>query len=236
MLKNKGKRLNAAKKIAITVSVCALLLTSTACGGKNGNNAKAEALIWSSPSTVKYMLDDAPVTDYGREMNLSLAANEKESAQLTVTPEVNIKNYEISVSDLTGENGNIISKDNVSVFVEKYLNVSTVTTTFRAGYYPDALVPYGSVKQAKEDRIKAGQNQTFLFTVSAPENAVAGKYSATVTIKLNGKTQTTKLNVTVYDFAIPTESHSRTSFFLWYDQFMYQCDNVTDELDRKSVV
>lgn len=230
MLKNKGKRLNAAKKITITVSVCALLLTSTACGGKNGNNAKAEALIWSSPSTVKYMLDDAPVTDYGKEMNLSLAANEKESAQLTVTPEVNIKNYEISVSDLTGENGNIISKDNVSVFVEKYLNVSTVTTTFRAGYYPDALVPYGSVKQAKEDRIKAGQNQTFLFTVSAPENAVAGKYSATVTIKLNGKTQTTKLNVTVYDFAIPTESHSRTSFFLWYDQFMYQCDNVTDEL------
>ena len=97
-------------------------------------------------------------------------------------------------------------------------------------YYPDALVPYDSVKQAKEDRIKAGQNQTFLFTVYAPENTLAGNYSADVTIKLNGQTRTSKLNVTVYDFAIPTESHSRTSFFLWYDQFMYQCDNVTDEL------
>ena len=230
MLKNMRKRLNAAKKIVVTASVCALLFTGSACGGNNGKNAKAEALIWSSPSTVKYMLDDAPVTDYGKEMNLSLAANEKESAQLTVTPKVNIRNYEISVSDLTDGNGHVIAKENVSVFVEKYLNVSTVTTTFRAGYYPDALVPYESVKQAKEDRIKAGQNQTFLFTVSAPENAAAGNYSATVTLKLNGETKTTKLNVTVYDFAIPTESHSRTSFFLWYDQFMYQCDNVTDEL------
>ena len=230
MLKNMRKRLNAAKKIVVTASVCALLFTGSACGGNNGKNAKAEALIWSSPSTVKYMLDDAPVTDYGKEMNLSLAANEKESAQLTVTSKVNIRNYEISVGDLTDGNGHVIAKENVSVFVEKYLNVSTVTTTFRAGYYPDALVPYESVKQAKEDRIKAGQNQTFLFTVSAPENAAAGNYSATVTLKLNGETKTTKLNVTVYDFAIPTESHSRTSFFLWYDQFMYQCDNVTDEL------
>lgn len=229
MFKNLKERLKSAKKTVVAVSVCALLFMG-ACGTAGGQNSDVNATLWSAPSTVKYMLDDSPVSDYGENMNVSLAANEKESAQLTVTPKTNVKNYEISISDLTGDNGHTISKENVSVFVEKYINVSTVTTVFRAGYYPDALVPYDSVKQAKEDRIKAGQNQTFLFTVYAPENTPAGNYSADVTIKLNGQTRTSKLNVTVYDFAIPTESHSRTSFFLWYDQFMYQCDNVTDEL------
>ena len=229
MFKNLKERLKSAKKTVVAVSVCALLFMG-ACGTAGGQNSDVNATLWSAPSTVKYMLDDSPVSDYGENMNVSLAANEKESAQLTVTPKTNVKNYEISISDLTGDNGHTISKENVSVFVEKYINVSTVTTVFRAGYYPDALVPYDSVKQAKEDRIKAGQNQTFLFTVYAPENTPAGNYSADVTIKLNGQTRTSKLNVTVYDFAIPTESHSRTSFFLWYDQFMYQCDNVTGEL------
>lgn len=230
MRKNK-ERFNAAKKIAAAAFSSVLVLTCVACGNTaDGGNAKTDALLWSSPSTVKYMLDDAPVTDYGSDMNVSLAANEKESVQLTVTPESNVKTYDISVGDLTDGKGHTISSDNVSVYVEKYIEVTTVTTRFRPGFYPDALVPYESVKQAKEDRIKAGQNQTFLFTVSAPENAVAGDYSAEVIIKLNGETKKSKLNVTVYDFAIPTESHSRTSFFLWYDQFMYQCDDATDEV------
>lgn len=230
MLKNLKERLKSAKRAVAAASVCALLFAG-ACGeSANGGNSGVNATLWSAPSTVKYMLDDSPVLDYGENLNVALAANEKESVQLTVTPETNVRNYEISVSDLTGDNGQTISKENISIFVEKYINVSTVTTVFRPGYYPDALVPYESVKKAKEDRIKAGQNQTFLFTVSAPENAKAGKYSANVEIKLNGEVKSCKLNVTVYDFAIPTESHSRTSFFLWYDQFMYQCDNVTDEL------
>lgn len=203
MFKNLKERLKSAKKTVVAVSVCALLFMG-ACGTAGGQNSDVNATLWSAPSTVKYMLDDSPVSDYGENMNVSLAANEKESAQLTVTPKTNVKNYEISISDLTGDNGHTISKENVSVFVEKYINVSTVTTVFRAGYYPDALVPYDSVKQAKEDRIKAGQNQTFLFTVYAPENTPAGNYSADVTIKLNGQTRTSKLNVTVYDFAIPT--------------------------------
>ena len=187
MFKILKERLKSAKKTVAAVSVCALLFTG-ACGTAGGQNSDVNATLWSAPSTVKYMLDDSPVSDYGENMNVSLAANEKESAQLTVTPKTNVKNYEISISDLTGDNGHTISKENVSVFVEKYINVSTVTTVFRAGYYPDALVPYDSVKQAKEDRIKAGQNQTFLFTVYAPENTPAGNYSADVTIKLNGQT------------------------------------------------
>lgn len=81
-----------------------------ACGTAGGQNSDVNATLWSAPSTVKYMLDDSPVSDYGENMNVSLAANEKESAQLTVTPKTNVKNYEISISDLTGDNGHTISK------------------------------------------------------------------------------------------------------------------------------
>ena len=217
------------KRFAVVISVLALIAAGTGCAD-GGKESSGKAILWSAPSTVKYMLDDKPVTTYGTDMHISLAANEKESAQFIVTPSFNVKSYNISFGDLKDGKGNVIGKENISLYVEKYINVSIATSTFRTGYYPDALVPYGSVKEAKEDRIKAGQNQAFLFTVSAPADAKAGEYSSDVVLTLNGKTYKVKLNVTVYGFAISTESHSRTSFFLWYDQFMYQCDNVTDEL------
>ena len=102
MFKNLKERLKSAKKTVAAVSVCALLFTG-ACGTAGGQNSDVNATLWSAPSTVKYMLDDSPVSDYGENMNVSLAANEKESAQLTVTPKTNVKNYEISISDLTGD-------------------------------------------------------------------------------------------------------------------------------------
>lgn len=97
MFKNLKERLKSAKKTVVAVSVCALLFMG-ACGIAGGQNSDVNATLWSAPSTVKYMLDDSPVSDYGENMNVSLAANEKESAQLTVTPKTNVKNYEISIS------------------------------------------------------------------------------------------------------------------------------------------
>lgn len=100
MFKNLKERLKSAKKTVAALSACALLFMG-ACGTAGEQNSDVNATLWSAPSTVKYMLDDSPVLDYGENMNVSLAANEKESAQLTVTPKTNVKNYEISISDLT---------------------------------------------------------------------------------------------------------------------------------------
>ena len=210
--------------------VCTLIMAVAVFGiTVVGCTEETSAAIWTAPSTVKYMLEQSPDYSYGNTLKIEMAQNEYESAQLIVTPETNIKSYDVTVSDLRDDEGNTISSSSIDVYAEKYIEVKTVTTSFASGFYPDAIVPLELVQQAGEDLIKSGQNQAFLITVKTESDTPAGTYEGTVTLKLNNTERKIDVCVTVYDFSISSSSHMQTSFGLWTDFFSYVTENASDE-------
>lgn len=203
-----------------SVLLAAVLAGGCFACGNGGKKTEGGAVLWTAPMTVKYMLEDTPDLKYGDTLTVELGRNETESVQLIVTPDTNVSSYDLQVGALTG-GGNEIPAENVSVYREHYIKVTQATGNFPLGYYPDAMVPLALSKQAGEDKIKKGQNQAFVIQVRTDADTPAGEYEADVTLTLDGTTYTRKLRVTVWDYALPKETHAKTAFALWDDQLTY---------------
>lgn len=171
------------------------------------------------PATEKYKLTDT-IIKFSQSADISLAANEYEAAQIIITPDFNVSDLDISVSDLVCGSEKI-SKENIEIFWEHYVFIGTndiqsgETTGFTQGHYPDALVPFNLRKEAKENKVKAGQNQGIWISVKSDETTKVGIYSGKVTLKSGEFVREVALNAKVYDFALPRENHFLTAFAIW---------------------
>ena len=93
------------------------------------------------------------------------------------------------------------SSNNIVVYREGYVNVSTKSSTANAfynvlGYYPDALVPavdpyFGQTTNAWPFTVAAGNNQSAWIDVHVPVAAPSGYYAGTVTVKSGSTTLAT---------------------------------------------
>ena len=83
------------------------------------------AVIWSAENTERYMLDDVPTNP---TLNLSIEAikGETESIQLMITASKDVSSFSVSVGDLVSSNGEVISKTNVEIFAERYIETVAV--------------------------------------------------------------------------------------------------------------
>ena len=212
-----------ALRVVIAVLAAALVMNIVGCGNKGQSPAENEFHIGSAYNTLK-ILRDSEYEDLGRELNISMAKGETEGAQLLVTPKYDVTAYKVEVSDLVGADDAKIAKENVKVFVQKYLEVKSKTTNqnnmdYLPGYYPDMLLPVEIAVEYGENIIGAGQNQGFTIEVKTTSETVAGDYSGTVTLELDGKTETVPLNVTVWDIDV-TKSYGQTAISWWPDATM----------------
>lgn len=204
--------MNSFIKRALTIIVASTMSVSFAACKGGENNVR----IGSTYNTLKILQDDMNYPDLGQKLSISMAKGETEGAQLIVTPQKNVASYSIEVSDLTGEGGATISKDNVEIFVQKYLEVKAKSnkqnnTDYQPGWYPDMLLPIDLARDQGEDTIEGGKNQAFTVEVSTTSETEAGDYIGTLTLELDGKTETLPLSVTVWDIDI-TQSYGQTSF------------------------
>ena len=203
--------------IAITISL-AILLSSCSPKGVAVNKAKADE-IWSAPSTVKILRDEDYKTNAikgAAELELYAAKNEYESSQLIVTPEKAVSSYDLTPADLRSADGDILKKENIQVYTQKYIEVKQKMNedpSFPVGFYPDAMVPVSNIREYGEDTIEAGKNQGFWITVYVPKEAKAGVYTAAFVLTLDGNTYEIPVKVTVWDFAVPDEVHTQSAFY-----------------------
>lgn len=201
-------------KRALTIALtAALTVFAVACNGEGGEN---KIRIGSTYNTLKVLQDDMSYPDLGKNLSISMAKGETEGAQLLVTPEKKVSSYTISVSDLTGGNGALISKENVEIFVQKYLEVKAKSNKqnnmdYQPGWYPDMLMPISLAEEHGENTIEAGKNQAFTIEVSTTSETKAGDYTGTLTLKTDGVTESIPLSVTVWDIDV-TKSYGQTSF------------------------
>ena len=199
------------------------------------------ATVWTAGSTEKF-LQNQTYSDYYTNTTLTFNAfkNEKESAQLMITPAQDIAWYGVMLSSLTNANGEVLSLNNFALFHQKYMEITEVTssetTTVSNGKYPDALVPLAAAAKYAENTIVSGNNQGVWVTVDVPADQEAGVYTGTFILLLNGDTFEIPVSVTVYDYALSDETQTETRFSLsWanveYAEGLYG-GSATEEVQR----
>ncbi len=223
------------KKFFPTLLATVMLLCA-GCSDNNGNsnagntgNGEVNVKVWSTNALEKVQRD----TEYGVEtpatLNFEMAKNEVEGAQFIISNigEYKANEFTVEMSKLTNGAGNEIPASAVKVYLQKYLNITQKVSkdpTVQGGYTPDPLLPFDKAVEYDENKVE-GVNQGVYITVETQPDTVAGTYSGTCLVTVDGKEFSIPTNVTVWDFAISEETHIRSLFCLWPEE------NMGNELD-----
>ena len=222
----------------ICVLACALFLPS--CNDNVGDisdNARG-VTVWGMPGTEKVYenidQNSAYYAQYksGPNVNLTMAKGELEGSQIIVSANEDTV-FDFESADLVcGENK--IAKENVEIFVQKYI---TVQVNYDAGSnlppanYPDALVPMESIKAAKENVVLKGENQGFYIRVKTAIDQPTGTYTGNLTLKIGDKTQAIPVSVTVDDVTVSEVNHLKSTFINGWGFFEGELDTSQDMFD-----
>lgn len=199
-----------------------------------------KAELWTKQSTVKVLKDK----NYGGEFRRSLplivkmAKGEYESVQLVMTAKEDVNSYVVAVSDFSSQSGDVIDKKNISVYNMKYLEVkehSTRQPDEDLGFYPDALLPFEKAVEYHENKILAGENQIVWFTVKTPYDQPAGEYRGEVVLIIDGECEKIPFIVTIWDYAVPKETHVKTDLVIGSNGLRWGEGDYTPEMYRKYV-
>ncbi|MBD3316955.1 MAG: DUF4091 domain-containing protein, partial [Chitinivibrionales bacterium] len=184
----------------------------TACACFAGDNLNS----WFESATVKVRQDATP-----RNMatwTIKAARNEFEPFQYVLRAVRNYSNVDVSITDFSGSNGTI-SKDNVTIFLVKYLNVQNISSQDgERGEWPDALCPrvdayYHEKRNFFPFDLPAGRIQPIWFDVFVPQTASAGDYTATVRVTANGGViAEADVQLHVWNFSLPATSSLASRF------------------------
>lgn len=230
------------RKRAIIFILCAALAL-TACAGNGGkpddseNGDKIE--FWSTYATEKVLQDRTDLYDaVKREAVVEVEAckGEYESTQIIMTAKKDVSYYDVEVSSLSNGKGDVFDESNIRVRHEKYIQVTHIFSNNGAptGWYPDALVPLENIKQRGENKIKGGQNQGIYITFKVPVDQPTGVYTGSMKITYDGNEKVIPVRLTVYDYLVNEETHSKSYFNLGFSLYLGELDS-TPQLWRKYV-
>ncbi len=182
---------------------------------------------------------------------LSAAKGEYESFQVVAhAGSVAVDNTNLSVTKLTGPNGDVIPTSNITLFREHFVNIEQPTPTWGgisytnkslgAGKYADALIPFidpvtgselsGAEYDAVPINVNANKNRIFWIDVLVPRNIEIGIYTGTYTITSNSGNKTGKITLTVQDFELPLKPSMYSTFWFYTP---YKTNKVIELMKNK---
>jgi hypothetical protein len=162
-------------------------------------------------STLAKVLPDtdfAPAAELKRSVDIALARNEYEGAQVVIeAPWRDVTVSEVNFTDLRSAAGGVIPASAVT-----WWRVDFIETMFepsyrvpRVGWYPDPMMPAGPFT------VEAPSRQPIWFSVKTAKDTPPGVYHGSVTITPKDMRPTTvPVTVTVWDFTVPERGHLRT--------------------------
>ena len=223
------------KFLSFCLSALLLMGVLAACGNQSAAPTTPPVAepspveLWYGYNTENFLLDyEYPELMESRDSTLRMYGirGEVESSQLIITPHIDVENYSIEVGDLLNVEGKKISKSKVEVFCQWYVNVEgSYNAAAGNGMYPDALVPFKTLRKSRLNYILAGTNQGLWFQVTIPENAEAGKYTGTATLTLDAEKYEIPMELTVYDATMPEEVHPHSCYRIEYD-YMFKAEGT----------
>jgi hypothetical protein len=157
------------------------------------------ATLWTTTTMDKVLREAAPPTAQGSAIEVSAAKNEFEPFQLVVHADAGASvDATLTMTSFSGP-GPI---PDVEIRRVGYVKIASPSdpAAIPSGEIPDPLYPttFGAT-----EHLPGGQNQPYWLTVRIPKAAVAGDYTATLTVTVGGVAQAVPVKLHVYDFAIP---------------------------------
>lgn len=215
--------------------VLAITLSSFACSGGQKPLTAADVDFWGCHASVK-ILQDKPAenyTEYREEAKISLtmARGEFESSQIIMSPKKDVDYYNVSVSDLTNADGDKISKEKISVYHERYIEITKnpEQNGVDLGMYPDALVPMENIVEYGHNKFKAGENQGVYVTIETALDQPVGTYTGKITINFTDFEKEIPVAVEVVNVTVSEEANAKNIFLNDWD-YKHGELNTTQEL------
>lgn len=232
------------KIIGIICSVFLMAQTAVfvGCNKKTENNkgnVSEIVNVWSTYGATKVLQNRKENVSYnnlGEGISISMMKNESEGAQLVLTAKKDVSSYELIGSDLKDDKGNVISKENVSIYHQKYVAIAKranaeMNPAFAVGdYIPDMLLNMNKALEYKENTIKAGENQSVYVEVKTAKDTKAGTYKANFTLKVDGAETKIPVTVTVWDFGFEGKSDFKSTFLLYTWGLLHGEYDCSDEM------
>lgn len=180
-----------------------------------------EGLIWwiANPLVKIRPFDPIPASPV-HDAEIFAARNEFEPFQMVLRPEgTEAEDLDVEFADFRTDKGSQISKDKVTVYVERFLNITHPTSSEGlTGLWPDPLIPridhYANEKRnAFPLSVQRGRNQPLWVEVFVPADAAPGRYIGAMRI-LSGKKVviTIPIHLTVWAFILPSTATLKSSF------------------------
>ncbi|MEH2107245.1 DUF4091 domain-containing protein [Nostoc sp.] len=168
-------------------------------------------------------------------IDLYAARGEYEPFQIGIhAPNSGLTNVNVSISDLSGPNNQIIPKTNITLYREHYVHVThsspnkkgSTNPPLGTGWYADGLIPFNNpenqadIKGAELDAVpfnlKARNNQPIWVDIFVPRDTQAGQYHGTFTVSSDQGDVTGKIHLKVWNFELPIKP-SLNSEFTFYE-------------------
>lgn len=157
------------------------------------------AVVWTTTTMDKVLKEATPPTNPGDAIRISAAKNEFEPFQVVVRPDAGAT-ARLALSAWSGP-GSLGAPEIRRV---GYVPIASPSdpAAIPSGFMPDPLEPttFGA-----DEAIAGGENQPFWITVRVPADAVAGDYTATLTVTVGGASADVPVNLHVFDFALPAK-------------------------------
>jgi hypothetical protein len=219
-------------RLGITTLVVVLMIIMTAKVGLVQQSSPASAAIWASPSLQR--IGDTQKLDLPKNIQLSAARGEYESFQIGIHSEQqNLTNVNVSVSDLVGQDNQVIPKSNFTLYREHYVpvtnsspkEVNATNLPEPPGLYPDALIPFvnpetgadltGAELDAVPFQLASGKTQPIWVDILVPRDAKPGDYKATYTVTSDQGKFDGEVSLKVWNFELPLKPSMKSSFLVW---------------------
>lgn len=235
------------KKRSLICGVSMALFVSFAVGCTS-NPAKPStnesvAEVWSTYSTAKIVKSSDKNETYKHgdaKIDVKLMKNETEGAQLIVSADRDIKNYNLITTDLTDGNGHTLSKSSISVYAQKYHKLTSKRTTentaFSIGdYIPDMLLPLDIAIAYGENTIESGNNQGLTIEFTTSSDTAPGTYTGNFVLSLDNEEKNIPVCVEVWDIEYTGKRTMQSSFLVYQNQIMSgEYDNSDEVIQQYS--
>ena len=184
----------------------AALLFTAACSKNADAFTRGNVEVWSTYNTTKVMRDKHDYKKFDGKLSAEMGRGETEGAQLILTPDYNVRSYELKLSDLTcGDE--VFPKENIKVFKQGYVNVEVKTYNqknedYPAGWIPDMLLPIEIAEAHGENTIESGRNQGLTVEFTSDAQMKAGTYEGSFSLYVDGEETEIPVSVQVWDIDV----------------------------------
>lgn len=196
------------KRIIAFALAVVLLGTAVSCTDKK--QEEKDIKISSTYNTLKVMQEKGfAFDDLGQRLDVFMARGETEGGQIIITPEKKISDIVVHTTDLALSTDPEVkfSKENIKVYFQKYIEISTKTAKnenerYPLGFVPDMLLLQELAVASGENCIEAGNNQGITVEFTSTAETTAGVYTGSFDLEADGAHYELPVSLKVYDITL----------------------------------